>query len=225
YMFKTQCVMHSRNRRKHQKEPNMSKNSTPIVLLAAGVLSACGGTVPGTLQPHSLDRLKAVEQTPASTGDQIYEGRVYSLDGRHQPPFRYERRVEARESGMTSTHITYDPSGEVVVVQSAEHSPSYELARAEMIHRQTGASASVVVSNGRATFTLKDGEAESVSDEAVQDPVVAGPTMFGFILAHWDELRRGASIPIRFAVLERRETLRFVLDEVARYDGRTTIRM
>jgi hypothetical protein len=59
----------------------------------------------------------------------------------------------------------------------------------------------------------------------VSDPVVAGPTMFGFILAHWDELARGAPLPIRFAVIERRETIGFTLAKVDSAPGVTTIRM
>ena len=99
------------------------------------------------------------------------------------------------------------------------------LVTAEMIHGQTGVSASVAVSNGRATFTLREGENEKTADEIVRDPVVAGPTMFGFILTHWDQLTNGATIPIRFAVLERGETIGFVLDKASDKDGRTIIRM
>ena len=49
--------------------------------------------------------------------------------------------------------------------------------------------------------------------------------MFGFILAHWDALTSGEAIPIRFAVLERGESLGFVLDRVEGPEGRTIIRM
>ena len=49
--------------------------------------------------------------------------------------------------------------------------------------------------------------------------------MFGYILAHWDERISGASLPIRFAVLERRETIGFVVDNLESAPGRTTIRM
>ena len=206
-------------------KPHASVAVVAVVLGGASALSACSGIKPQPLAPQALTRLLAVQNTPASTGDQIYEGRVYALDGRTDPLFRYERRVRADGPAVTSTHITHDPSGSVVVIQSAVHSPAYDLTRADMIHRQTGASASVTVANGEATFTLTGGGHESVSRESVQDPVVAGPTMFGFILAHWDELARGAALPIRFAVLERGETLGFVLDKMSESDGRTTIRM
>src|SRR5262249_11818346 len=82
------------------------------------------------------------------------------------------------------------------------------------------------VSHGRATFTLNEGGHVTTAREELTDPVVAGPTMFGYILAHWDDLMSGASLPIRFAVLERHETIGFVLDLVdSPTPGRTVIRM
>ena len=179
----------------------LKSHSLVAVLVGASLISACAGVKPRPLAPEMLDRLMAVELLPASSGEQIYEGRVYALNGRTAPLFRYERRVQTAGLKVTSTHITHDPSGAVVVIQSAVHSPTYDLTRAEMIHRQTGASASVAVTNGEAAFTLNDGEQETVSHERVHEPVMAGPTMFGFILAHWDELARGERLPIRFAVL------------------------
>jgi hypothetical protein len=210
-----------------QKEPVMVKSSTRILVLVAGagLLGGCTGVVPRPLQAPMLDRLARLQATPESAGDLVYTGRVFPLDGGTEPLYRYERRVQATGASITSTHITRDPSGSVVVVQNAVHSPAYQLTRAEMIHRQTGATAAVVVADGRATFTLNDGERESISREDVHDPVVAGATMFGFILAHWTELAGGASIPFRFAVLERGETFGFVLDRTADAAGRTTIRM
>ena len=196
-----------------------------VALLLACVPGACGGITPRPLPSAQLERLKAIEDRPSSAGDRIYEGRVYALDGRPDPLFRYERRVRHAGVAVTSTHITHDTTGAVVVVQSAVHSPAYEVQRADMIHRQTGSSASLDVANGEATYTLHDGVRETTSRERVVDPVVAGPTMFGYILAHWDELTRGASLRIRFAVLERGESLGFVLDQVEAPEGRTIIRM
>ncbi len=196
-----------------------------LLALAAMLAGACTSTASRPLTPAMRERLRAVQETPASAGAQIYEGCVFALDGRAEPLFRYERRVQNEGDTLTSTHITRDPSGAVVVVQSAAHSPDYGLVTAEMIHGQTGVSASVALSNGRATFTLREGESETTADEVVRDPVVAGPTMFGFILAHWKQLNNGATIPIRFAVLERGETIGFVLDKASDKDGRTIIRM
>jgi len=159
-------------------------------------------------------------------GEQIYEGRVYALDGRPAPLYRYERRIYRHADTVVSTHLTYDPAGHVVVMQSAGHTPQYEVHRADMVHAQSGVAAALTVAAGRAVFTLDDHGNVSTATEAVSDPIVTGPTMFGYILAHWDRLVAGDALRIRFAVLERTETIGFVLDRVqSKSPGRTTIRM
>jgi hypothetical protein len=194
----------------------------PAVLLT----TACAtGTVAHRLAPDARHTLAAAQQAPSSTGRQIYEGRVYALDGRSDPLFGYERRVQAIDRHLVSTHLTYDPAGAVVVIQSAAHTSGYDLVRADLVHGQTGVSASVDVSGGRVRFRLQEGDRVSSRHEDVTDPVVAGPTMFGYILAHCDALASGASLPIRLAVLERRETIGFTLEKVEAAPGRTVIRM
>jgi hypothetical protein len=172
-----------------------------------------------------MQRIIAAEQAPNSTGQQVYEGRVYSLDGESEPLFRYERRVKARGDQLTSTHLTYDPAGKAVVIQSATHTTTYELSDAELIQRQTGLAGAVRVSGNQVVFTLDHDGIVSTAHENVDSPVVAGASMFGYIVTHWDELRSGATLPIRFAVIERMETIGFLLDRVPSRPGRTTIRM
>lgn len=196
-----------------------------VVLSATGAIAACGGIAPHPLAASQLQRLLELEQSPAVAGDQVYEGRVYALDGRPNPLFSYQRRVKGVGSSVTSTHITHDPTGAVVVMQSAAHTPAYELQRADMIHRQAGASASVVVMGEDAVYTLHDGTHATTAKERLEAPLVAGPTMFGYILTHWAELTRGERLPIRFAVLERGESIGFALEQVEAPDGRTIIRM
>lgn len=196
-----------------------------VALSLSGTSAACGGVAPRPLAAPPLQRLLELEQSPAVSGDQVYAGRVYALDGRPNPLFTYERRVKEVGLGVTSTHITHDPTGAVVVMQSAEHTPTYGLQRADMIHRQTGATASVVVMGEEAVYTLKDGAHETTARERLEAPLVAGPTTFGYILAHWAELTRGETLPIRFAVLERGESIGFALEQVEAPEGRTIVRM
>lgn len=199
--------------------------ATAVFATLVSACSACPSTRPRPLAANALAELHAIEMRPSSTGEQIYEGRVFALDGRRDPLFTYERRIRSEGGVVTSTHITHDPAGAVVVVQRASHSPSYELRRADLTHGQSGLQASVTVADGRATYTVDDGVRTTTSQESVDHPVVAGPTMFGFILAHWEALRGGAVLPIRFAVLERGESLGFVLARVEGPAGRTVIRM
>ncbi|MFN8063118.1 MAG: hypothetical protein U0Q12_28455, partial [Vicinamibacterales bacterium] len=80
-----------------------------IVLVSAIAFSACAQTHPRPLAADARARLDEIARRPASTGDQIYEGRVLTLDGRDQPLFAYERRVRGEGGLVTSTHITHDP--------------------------------------------------------------------------------------------------------------------
>jgi hypothetical protein len=198
---------------------------TPLfasIILAAG----CSAPRPGTLSPEARRTMTAAQESPSSTGNQVYEGRVHALDSRPAPLFRYERRVQTVQQDVVSTHVTYDPTGAVVVIQSAAHTPKYELVRADLIHGQTGVTASAEVAARNIVFTSNQGGRISTRSEQLRDPVVSGPTLFGYILAHWDELTRGASLPVRFAVLERNETIGFTLELVeSSTQGRTVIRM
>lgn len=195
------------------------------LVAATALLAGCTAVTPRNLPASAADDLRAIERQPTSTGEQIYEGRVHALDGRSEPLFTYERRIAQDGDTVRSTHVTHDADGSVVVVQSASHSPDYQLRRADLLHGQSGVTASVVVENGEALYTLHEGERDTTARETLTEPLVAGPTMFGFIVTHWDDLSRGAAIPIRFAVLERGESLRFVLEKVDAPAGRTIIRM
>ena len=204
----------------------MKPGLASVVLLGTlGFLAACAGTVNRPLGTEARGSLTRAAAAPATVGEQIYEGRVFSLeDGRNQL-YRYERRVRVAGDAIQSTHLTYDPSGAIVVSQSATHTAGYELSAANLVHAQTGTTASVVIAGNRASFTIDDGRGAKTFTEDVTDPIVAGPTMFGYILANWNALERGEQRAIRFAVLERAETIGFTLAQVTGTPGRTTIRM
>jgi hypothetical protein len=55
--------------------------------------------------------------------------------------------------------------------------------------------------------------------------VVVGPTLVGYIYHRLEMLRAGQVLGVRFAVLERLETIGFELDVVAGNPGQTRVRM
>ena len=83
--------------------------TTRLLVLAIPTLSlfsACAsGPVPQPLPPQARDMLMTAQQSPSSTGDQVYEGQVYSLASRREPLFRYERRVHSVDEGVASTGL------------------------------------------------------------------------------------------------------------------------
>jgi len=129
------------------------------------------------------------------------------------PIYRYERRVLTAPKGLTASHITSDPAGRVIIVESALVSPHYETQRFEATNQQSGFTGSVQISNdGRhLEYELNDNGKRSTASEEVSDPVVCGPSLFGFILKNWDPLVAGTSLPVRMLVLKEKTTYGFDL--------------
>ena len=60
----------------------------------------------------------------------------------------------------------------------------------------------------------------------MKDPVVVGPTLFGFILVNMERLLGGEKIDVRFAVSERLETIGFKLEKAKEeISGKIQIKM
>jgi len=173
------------------------------IILCALLLQACAITrVP--LPSTSAERVAKLEQAPDEAGELIYEGQVFDPESSaSSPAFRYERRVIKRNGLLESTHITTDLSTQkVAVIQSAVHTPSYELRTLEQLNAQTGAVSRVTVTGRSLHYVFHQGDTAKEADELVDAPIVVGPTLFGFIAQHWAELEAGKSLPVLFVVIE-----------------------
>ena len=195
--------------------------SVLLVLSVLAFVSGCA-SVPLHLSDSSAARLALA---PALYGQLIYTGDVVPR-GQAEPAFRYQRFVEARAAGWVSTHLTRARGAEgVLVLQQATHDDAYCLTRFEEVHQQTGLTSVVVVNaDGSLAFSIERGDRTEQSSEGTGDPVVVGPTLFGYVRAHLDELRAGRVLPIRFAVADRGRSYGFSL-RLERAVGRTFVVM
>lgn len=180
-------------------------------------VAACLLTLSASLaradQP-ALAKLEALRLAPESAGTLVYRGDTFAQrTPAGAPLYRYERRVLTTPTGLTASHITSDPTGNVIIVESSIVSPAYEVQRYEVANRQSGVTGSVQISNdGRhLEYALNDNGKASKSSEEVSDPVVCGPSMFGFILKNWEPLKAGATIPVRMLVIQEKTTYGFDL--------------
>ena len=157
-------------------------------------------------------------------GTAIYDGAVHTADGRRA--FEYTRSSRQDGDQRVSVHRSRDAeSGREVTLQSATHTEAYALARAVEHHHQLGIRSEVVVDGDRiAMTTVRNGRIRTTR-RSLSAPAVVGPTLFGFVLDHWDELERGNSVRIRFVVPERRRTYAFDLRLTEQNDETTTISM
>jgi hypothetical protein len=167
--------------------------------------------------------VRALEAAPG-LDTLVYRGTVHAADA-PEPAFVYERRVGRDGDEAISSHVTMRPGGEVVVLQRARHAPDYSLRSFEAIQRQTGVRGSVRIEGDRVELSLRVGSREVVRSERLGAPLVVGPTLFGVILRHWDALRGGERIRIRFADVDRSRTYAFTLRCVATDSGHTRIEM
>ena len=187
----------------------LSKILRNLTLAACSVVAGISNSQVNSIALSKLDVLQA---SPDSAGTLVYRGATYALrNPASDTLYRYERRVLATPMGIAATHITSDPAGRVIIVESATLSTQYEVRRFEATNTQAGFTGSVKVSNdGRnLEYELNDNGKITKSSEDVAHPVVTGPSMFGFILKNWEPLKAGSSLPVRMLVLKEKTTYGF----------------
>lgn len=166
------------------------------------------------LSQPALAKLESLRLSPESTGTLVYRGDTFT----QHPPFglplyRYERRVWSTPTGFTASHITSDPTGRVIIVEASVVSPNYEVQRFDVVNQQAGLVGSAVISQAghHLEYELTSNGTVSRASEDVSDPVVTGPSLFGFILKNWDTLKAGSTVPVRMVVLKDKTTYGFDL--------------
>ncbi|CAM8635055.1 hypothetical protein MCEMSHM24_03094 [Comamonadaceae bacterium] len=160
----------------------------------------------------ALEKLEAPRLSPDSGGTLIYRGTTYTQKTpKGEPLFRYERRIHPVTNGISASHITSDPTGQVIITETSVMSPNYELQQFEVQNQQSGFSGTVKFSNGgrHIEYELNEGGKISKASEDVSETVVSGPSMFGFILSNWEVLKSGTTIPVRMLVLNEKTTYGF----------------
>ena len=173
---------------------------------------------PAALPPAAHARLQALQQSPEAAGSWVYDGTVQALAPAAGPAlFSYQRRVQPADDGLVASHVTRDPQGRVLLVESATLSADYRLRGFEAVNRQLGSSGSVEVSaDGRQLhYWLVEGPRLRSATETIDAPAVTGPSLHGHILQHWDSLCAGHVQAVRFVVLSRLQSLPF---EIRRAD-------
>jgi hypothetical protein len=192
-----------------------------VLLLALGLGCATGSAPLGDAATAQRDRHASA---PASAGELVYDGTVYELDADPSaaPLFAYQRRVRDLGDVREATHVTRAPAG-VLLSISSTHTADYALVEHEQIDRQTG-----IVGHARmldahhVELERTRGDRVRRRVETVDAPVVTGATLFGWTIAHWDELASGRVLPVRFVAVDDVRTYAFEL-ALVETDATTTV--
>lgn len=195
--------------------------STGVVAFVT--LSACA-VHPTALPEDARARLGHT----AAADRRVYDGVVFERDAPADasPVFRYERRVRDEGSQRVSTHLTFAASeseAPPIIALAATHTPDFDFLSIEAIDAQRGFVARArMLDAERVVFeSTRDGRTRRRVERA-DAPVVVGPTLFGWALAHWDALLRGEAQTLRFAAIDVGRTYGFEL-ALAEHDASTTV--
>jgi len=156
----------------------------------------------------------------------IYEGRVHApgATADAEPAYVYERRVVVHDDGLVASHLTREPrSGALLIDETAQLSATYALRRFDSVNHQQGYRASVTVAadGHRLDHELQQGGKTIRRSESIADPAVAGPSLHGFMLQHWDRLVAGQPVDVRMIVPAKATSYGFRIRLQAKGDGRT----
>jgi len=172
-------------------------------------------TAAPVLPPQAAERLKALQTHPELAGNRVYRADVFPRSAPDSVPlFVYARHVKTIGPDLVASHLTYLPSGELIIEERVTSSASYGFQRFDVANRQTGLAGSVVLDVGQNQLRFKRTSSEQQQRERVSAPVVAGPNLHGHILHHWDALEKAERLPVRMVVLARMETLGFDIHKV-----------
>ncbi|MEM6930000.1 MAG: hypothetical protein AAF602_23885 [Myxococcota bacterium] len=182
------------------------------VLLIASVLTGCAHPTAAPLPPAAQAALtERIDQLDAEAVP-IYTGRVQPRGDDADALFSYRRFVSGDGEEQVSSHLTVDADDEPRVLHVAHTASDGRLLRFDEWHGQTGLVGSMVVdASHTATIEVTVGGERTERTEEGDAPVHTGPSLFGFVLQHWDALVDGEVRPLRFAVLADARTYRFDL--------------
>jgi hypothetical protein len=170
----------------------------------------------------------AVAPGAAANEQRIYRGSYYrrGAPASAAPLFWYERWYQEQAGQGLSTHVHHAPGGRVVLRQSALHAPDYSLLQFDSAQLQTGVRARArVLAPGRVRLERSSGgQLETVVLEH-SHPLVVGPTLYGMLLRHWDQLLAGHSLVVDYLSIERLDTYAFEIRRVASDTASTTFEL
>jgi hypothetical protein len=148
-----------------------------------------------------------------TAGAENYTGKVLPIEGGDQVLFTFSRTYSTKGPLTLGVGEFKSPDGKTQVYEETELKGT-EVVSHSVDHKQINEHGKVKVENGKVLFTYtKDGTQKTAEEKAVPNLVVSG-SLVPFIQAHWDEIAKGQTVNIRYAALDRRETVGFDLFKV-----------
>jgi hypothetical protein len=153
------------------------------------------------------------------------EGTVYEKDSHRQIVLFDWKLTETKEGTALRKQTTFTAPDKSVAA-TEDVLVEGELPRKFTVHQnQTGETGTLEVKGKKVLFSYtKEGKTKT-SEEDLEDSLVVGPTLIDYLQARKAKLLEGGKVDIRFAVLDRRETVGFSFFKVSEdtYEGKPTV--
>lgn len=162
--------------------------------------------------------LMAIAATPdAAKYPPVFKAKIVDRANREKLLYNYSHETKVEGEKRIVKNIFTSPEGAEVVVEDVEFDGA-RLKSYRQQQKQVGADGKVEVQGDRLVFTLAKGGSSSTASEARKDNFVVGPSLIPFLLERWEAVAAGKPIDVRFAVVDRKETLGFTLKKQKEID-------
>lgn len=122
--------------------------------------------------------------------------------------FTFKRTATQKGNTIVSRSLFTDPKGKVLVEEITTYKNN-ELIRVELTKHQKNEKGSLEVSDGKVLFSWSEEGETDTDDEELEAPLLVGDLVTPFIRTNWKRLLKGETLDVRFAALQRKETIGF----------------
>ncbi|HAR44000.1 MAG TPA: hypothetical protein DCS07_15425 [Bdellovibrionales bacterium] len=140
-------------------------------------------------------------------------GKIFTEGQLEKPPVFFFHRTDktANGGGVHSESAYKNSDGEVVFSEVIDTGPDGKILFFSQDCRNIGESGALKTGNGVVEFLYtREGKSET-SSEKLPEHLLVGPWIVNYLHSQWEKLLKGDSLEVRFAVLDRKDTVGFSL--------------
>ncbi len=146
------------------------------------------------------------------------EGTAYEPKTNHSKELFHFRCEDTIKDKLRTIHSYFTGLDGKELVSEEVTVTDGKLTRYLVHHKQTGEEGSLDVKDGKLLFSYTRKGSTDTNEEKAPDNLIIGPLIVGYIQSHWDEILKGDAVPVRFAVLDRKETVGFKLEKESEFE-------
>lgn len=160
--------------------------------------------------------------SPLSAYSIPFTGQMYEQGTQKQKLLFNLKRTEEEKGAILSAKIVFtSPEGREVVTEELIMQNG-KVSKYVIHHHQLGEKRELEVKDKKIVFKNELGGKIETDEEDLTDNLVVGPSLVSYLKEHWADLLKGNEISVRYAALDRKETVGFNLFKIeeGKKDGR-----